>query len=117
MDQDTAGTNVLGVEILDLEVEDLNRLVQLLATDGIDKCIFAALELQLVVQLQILRGNPASVLYIERMFGGTGNGFAIDLNMNQFILLVQESADNSLQRTFASLRILSPDQSVTILLE
>ena len=54
MNQNTASTDVVGMEILNLEVENLNRLRQLLTTDGIDKCIFAVLELQLVVQLQIL---------------------------------------------------------------
>ena len=105
------------MEVLDLEVEDLNRFIQLLVTDGINECIFTVLEFQLVVQLQILRGNPALALHIEGMLSGTGNGFAIDLNVYQFVLLIQESADNSLQRTLAGLRIFRPDQSVTILLE
>ena len=106
MDQYTSGTNEVGVEILYLKVEYLNRLIQFLAADSIDKCIFAALELQLVVQLQILRSNPTLALYIEGMLGGTGNGVAIDLNMYQLVLLVQEGSDYAHECTFAGLRIL-----------
>ena len=90
--QHTTRTNIVGMEILNLEVEDLNRLCQLLSTDGIDKCVLTVLKLQFVADLQILRGDPALTLHIEGMLGGTGNGFAIDLNMYQFILLIQEGA-------------------------
>ena len=109
MNKNTACTNVVSMEVLDLEVEDLNRFGQLFTTDGIDKCIFTVLELQLVVQLQILRGKPALTLHIEGMLGGTGDGFAIDLYMYQFILLVQEGADDTLECAFTSLGIFRPD--------
>ena len=43
MNKNTTGTNIVSMEILDLEVEDLNRLIQLLTPDRIDKGIFAVL--------------------------------------------------------------------------
>ena len=92
MYQYTTSTNIVSMEILNLEVEDRNRFRQLLTADSINESIIAVLELQLVTQLQILRGDPALALHIEGMLGGTGNGFAIDLNMYQFILLIQEGA-------------------------
>lgn len=98
MNKNTTCTDIVSVEVLDFEVEDLNRLGQLLAMDGIDEGIFAVLKFQLVVQLQILRSNPALALYVEGMLGSTGDGFAIDLYMYQFILLVPEGANDTLQR-------------------
>ena len=43
MYQNTTGTNIVSMEILDLEVENLNRFGQLLAADRIDKFILAIL--------------------------------------------------------------------------
>ena len=50
MYQNTASTNEVSMEILDLEVVDPNRLGQLFAADSINECIFTVLELHLVVQ-------------------------------------------------------------------
>lgn len=117
MNKYTIYTNEVGMEPFNLKVVDLNRLIQLLTTDSINKCVFAVLELQLVVQLQILCGNPALTLHIEGMFGRAGNGFAIDLNVNKLVLLVQEGADNTLKRTFASIRVFSSDRPRILLVE
>ncbi len=108
MHQNTTGTNEVSMEILNLEVEYLNRLIQLLTPDSINESIFAVLELQLVVQLQLLCGNPALALYIEGMLGSTGDGFTIDLNMNPLALLVPKGADDTLECAFTSLRIFRP---------
>jgi hypothetical protein len=43
MHQNTTGTNEVSMEILNLEVEDLNRLIQLLAADSINEDILAVL--------------------------------------------------------------------------
>ncbi len=98
MHQHATGTNEVNMEILNLKVEYLNRLIQFLTPDSINESIFAVLELQPVVQLQLLCGNPALTLHIEGMPGGTGDGLAIDLNMNPLALLIPEDADDTLQR-------------------
>lgn len=43
MHQNTTSTDIIGMEILDLEVEDLNWLIQLLAMDGVNESILAVL--------------------------------------------------------------------------
>ena len=86
------------MEILDLEVVDLNWRLQLLMTDGFNEGIRAILKLQPVADLQLLRSHPTFTPDIEGMFGGTGNGFAIALNVHQRILRVQEGTNGPLQR-------------------
>lgn len=49
---------------------------------------------------------------IEGMSWCAGDGFAIYLNMNEFILLIAEKTNDTLQRAFASLWIFSPYQLV-----
>ena len=86
------------MEILDFEVVDLNWLCQLLVMDGFNEGIRAILKFQLVADLQLIRGYPTFTPDIEGMFGGTGNGFAIALNVHQRILRVQEGTNGPLQR-------------------
>ena len=96
MHQNASGTDIISMEPLNFKVEYRNRFFQLFISNGINKCIFAVSEFQLIIRLQILCGDPALALHIEGMLGGTGNGFAADLNMNQFILFFQERADYAL---------------------
>ena len=57
--------------------------------------------------ISVLSCDIRKITQLKWILGGTGDGFAIDLNVYPLILLVQEGADNALERALASLRIFS----------
>ena len=102
----------VSMEILNFEVVDLNRLIELLNSDGMDERRFPVSQFQLVVRFQIDRRDSALVVHIERMLGGAGNCFIANLNVDKLILFIQEGLHHALQRAFAGIGILRPCQPI-----
>ena len=114
MYKNTIAANKIGMEVFNFKVENLHRGIQLFQANFINKSIFAILELQLIVDMQIFCNNPALTRHIEGVLGGTGDGFTVDLNMNQFILFVAEKTNNTFQGAFTSCGIFSPCQLIRL---
>ena len=110
MYKNTIAANKIGMEVFNFKVENLHRGIQLFQANFINKSIFAILELQLIVDMQIFGSNPALILHIEGMTDGTGNVLSINLQVYQLVLFVAEKADDTLQGTFTGIRIFSPYQ-------
>ena len=87
----------VSMEILNFEVIDLNRLIELLNSNGMNERCFAISQFQVVVRFQIDRRDPALVVHIERMLGGAGNRFIANLNVDKLILFIQEGSHHALQ--------------------
>ena len=110
MYKNTFAANKIGMEVFNFKVENLHKGIQLFQANFINKSIFAILELQLIVDMQIFGSNPALILHIEVMTDGTGNVLSINLQVYQLVLFVAEKADDTLQGTFTGIRIFSPYQ-------
>ena len=108
MYKNTIAANKIGMEVFNFKVENLHRGIQLFQANFINKSIFAILELQLIVDMQIFGSNPALALHEEGMTDGSGNGFAIYLQVHQFVFLVAEKANNTFQGAFTGCGIFSP---------
>lgn len=102
------------MEVFNFKVENLHRGIQLFQANFINKSIFAILELQLIVDMQIFGSNPALALHEEGMTDGSGNGFALDLQVYQLVLFVAEKANNTFQGAFTSCGIFSPYQLIRL---
>ena len=102
----------VSMEILNFEVVDPNRLIELLDSDGMDERRFPVSQFQPVVRFQIDRRDSALVVHIEQMLGGAGNCFIANLNVDKLILFIQEGLHHSLQCAFAGIGILRPNQPI-----
>ena len=114
MYKNTIAANKIGMEVFNFKVENLHRSIQLFQANFINKSIFAILELQLIVDMQIFGSNPALALHEEGMTDGSGNGFALDLQVYQLVLFVAEKANNTFQGAFTSCGIFSPYQLIRL---
>ena len=114
MYKNTIAANKIGMEVFNFKVENLHRGIQLFQANFINKSIFAILELQLIVDMQIFGSNPALALHEEGMTDGSGNGFALDLQVYQLVLFVAEKANNTFQGTFTSCGIFSLYQLIRL---
>ena len=114
MYKNTIAANKIGMKVFNFKVENLHRGIQLFQANFINKSIFAILELQLIVDMQIFGSNPALILHIEGMTDGTGNVLSINLQVYQLVLFVAEKADDTLQGTFIGLGIFSPYQLIRL---
>ena len=107
-------THIVCVEILNFEVVNLNWFSTLFSSDSINICLSTVQQLKLITNDQFLCSNPALALYEEGVTDSSGNGFAIYLQVHQFVFLVAEKTNNTLQGAFASLGIFSPYQLIRL---
>ena len=114
MYKNTIAANKIGMEVFNFKVENLHRGIQLFQANFINKSIFAILELQLIVDMQIFCSNPALTLYEEGVADSSSNGFALDLQVYQLVLFVAEKANNTFQGAFTSCGIFSPYQLIRL---
>ena len=79
MNQYANFTDIISMEIFNLEVVYLDRLSELFLINGIDISFSAVQQFKLITNYQILGCNPTLSLYKEGMPHSGGNGFAIYL--------------------------------------
>ena len=75
MHQHACAANMIGMEILDLEVVDGDRGFQQFMLDCLDHYILAVAPDEDVARAQVDCVNPALLWLVERMRRGSGNDF------------------------------------------
>ncbi len=109
MHQYACAANMIGVEILDLEVVDGDRGFQQFMLDCLDHDILAVAPDEDVPCAQIAGCRPAPDRYVERVLPGTDDLVSVGLYMHQFIRLVYKGLDDLFISAFSRLRIRSVD--------
>ena len=109
MHQHACAANMIGMEILDLEVVDRNGCFEQFVLDRLDNHILAVAPDEDVPCAQIAGCRPAPDRYIERMLPGTDDLVSVGLHMHQFIRLVYIGLDDLFISAFSRLRIRSVD--------
>ena len=109
MHQHACAANMIGMEILDLEVVDGDRGFQQFMLDCLDHDILAVAPDEDVPCAQIAGRRPAPDRYIERVFPGTDDLVLSGLHMHQFIRLVYIGLDDLFISAFSRLRVCSVD--------
>ena len=75
MHQHTCVADIIGVEVLNLEVVDCNGCFEQLMLDHLNHYILAVALNENVARAQVDCVNPALLWLVERMRRGSGNGF------------------------------------------
>ena len=109
MHQHACAANMIGMEILDLEVVDGDRGFQQFMLDCLDHDILAVAPDEDVPCAQIAGRRPAPDRYVERVLPGTDDLVSVDLYMHQFIRLVYIGLDDLFISAFSRLRVCSVD--------
>ena len=109
MHQHTCVADIIGVEVLNLEVVDVERGFQQFMLDCLDHDILAVAPDEDVPCAQIAGCRPAPDRYIERVLPGTDDLVSVGLYMHQFIRLVYKGLGDLFISAFSRLRIRSVD--------
>ena len=109
MHQHTCVADIIGVEILNLEVVDGNGCFEQLMLDHLNHYILAVAPDEDVPCAQIAGCRPAPDRYVERVLPGTDDLVSVGLHMHQFIRLVYIGLDDLFISAFSRLRIRSVD--------
>ena len=109
MHQHTCVADIIGVEILNLEVVDGNGCFEQLMLDHLNHYILAVAPDEDVPCAQITGRRPAPDRYIERVLPGTDDLVSVGLYMHQFIRLVYIGLDDLFISAFSRLRVCSVD--------
>ena len=109
MHQHTCVADIIGVEVLDLEVVDSDRGFQQLMLDCLDHDILAVAPDEDVPCAQVDCIDPTLLRLIEWMRGRRGNSCSVVLQMDQFIRLVYIGLDDLFISAFSRLRVCSVD--------
>ena len=109
MHQHTCVTDIIGVEILDLEVVDSDWGFQQFMLDHLNHYILAVAPDEDVPCAQIAGCRPAPDRYVERVLPGTDDLVSVGLHMHQFIRLVYKGLDDLFISAFSRLRVCSVD--------
>ena len=114
VNQNATRPNKISVKIFNFEVVSLNWFSTLFSSDSINICLSTVQQLNLITNYQFLCSNPALALHEEGMADGSGNGFALDLQVYQLVLFVAEKANNTFQGAFTSCGIFGPYQLIRL---
>ena len=109
MHQHACAANMIGMEILDLEVVDSDWGFQQFMLDCLDHDILAVAPDEDVPCAQIAGCRPAPDRYVERVLPSTDDLVSVGLHMHQFIRLVYKGLDDLFISAFSRLRIRSVD--------
>ena len=101
MYEPTAVSDIVSMAILNLEVVDFNRLVQLKEINTLDYCCVPILGINDIIRCNLGCINPAFAFDLEGMRFGTPDNFAVNIELNETVNLVDRSRDNSLFCRFA----------------
>ena len=107
MYQHAVGDEV-GVEVLDVEVVDEDRLVQLLQLQPRHNPRVAGDRLDAVSHGQVARRNPALAHYVERVAGRRVDDAPARLDVQKLAVLPDEDLLDLLQRPLAGLDVVRP---------
>ena len=109
MHQHACAANMIGMEILDLEVVDCNGCLEQFVLDRLDNHILAVAPDEDVPCAQIAGCRPTPDRYVERVLPGTDDLVSVGLYMHQFIRLVYIGLDDLFISAFSRLRVCSVD--------
>lgn len=91
VNQNATRPNKISVKIFNFEVVNLNWFSTLFSSYSINICLSTVQQLKLITNDRFLCSNPALALREEGMTDGSGNGFALDLQVYQLVLFVAEN--------------------------
>ena len=86
--------NIIGVEILDLEVIDSNRYFENLMLDSFDCDIFAVDKLKNISGTELNSRSPAFFGSIELVPGSRNDLLSVYSQMNKFVCLIDKDVQN-----------------------
>ena len=109
MHQHTCVADIIGVEVLNLEVVDCNGCFEQLMLDHLNHDILAVAPDEDVPCAQITGRRPAPDRYVERVLPGADDLVSVGLHMHQFIRLVYIGLDDLFIFAFSRLRVCSVD--------
>ena len=109
MHQHTCVADIIGVEVLNLEVVDSDWGFQQFMLDCLDHDILAVALNENVACAQVDCIDPTLLRLIEWMRGRRGNSCSVVLQMHQFIRLVYKGLDDLFISAFSRLRVCSVD--------
>ena len=109
MRQHACAANIIGMEVLNLEVVDCNGCFEQLMLDHLNHYILAVALNENVACAQVDCIDPTLLRLIEWMRGRRGNSCSVVLQMDQFIRLVYKGLDDLFISAFSRLRICSVD--------
>ena len=109
MHQHTCVADIIGMEVLNLEVVDCNGCFEQLMLDHLNHYILAVALNENVPCAQVDCIDPTLLRLIEWMRGRRGNSCSVVLQMDQFIRLVYKGFDDLFISAFSRLRVCSVD--------
>ena len=109
MHQHTCVADIIGMEVLNLEVVDCNGCFEQLMLDHLNHYILAVALNENVACAQVDCIDPTLLRLIEWMRGRRGNSCSVVLQMHQFIRLVYIGLDDLFISAFSRLRVCSVD--------
>ncbi len=109
MHQHTCVADIIGMEVLNLEVVDCNGCFEQFVLDHLNHYILAVAPDEDVPCAQVDCIDPTLLRLIEWMRGRRGNSCSVVLQMDQFIRLVYIGLDDLFISAFSRLRVCSVD--------
>lgn len=109
MHQHTCVADIIGVEVFDLEVVNLNRALKQFVLDLFQHGVFAVQQNEDITRSELRCACPALLRYVERVRRRCDDLFAVDRQMNQFVGFVDIGLDDLLERNLAGFFVPRPD--------